>query len=97
MRYHQPEQLNELPEKTSTMRSCLAYLRGPDATLLSQPQVLVVICVQFLNKCMTSKAIKSGIIFTKYKSVSNKPCEGGRLSPDGACLCAGEDCLPSGS
>ena len=53
--------------------------------------------MQFLNKRMTSKAIKSGIIFTKYKSVSNKPCEGGRLSPGGACLCAGEDYLPSGS
>ena len=35
-------------------------------------------------------------IFTKCKSVSNKPCEGGRLSPGGACLCAREDYLPSG-
>ena len=28
MRYHQPEQLNELPEKTSTVRSCLALPAG---------------------------------------------------------------------
>ena len=28
MRYHQPEQLNEVPEKTSTVRSCLALPAG---------------------------------------------------------------------
>ena len=60
--------LTKCLRKPAQCDPALLYLRGSDATLLSQPQVLLVICVQFLNKCMTSKAIKSGIIFTKYKS-----------------------------
>ena len=49
--------------------------------------------MQFLNKCMTSQALKSGL----FLLININRCQGGRLTPGGACVCAGEGCLPSGA
>ena len=90
--------------KPAQCEPALLYLRGPETTLLSlfQPQVLVLVFLvmaryPLLGCCSrlwfaSSQAIKSGNFLLNMNR-----CQGGRLTPGGACVCAGEGCLPSGS
>ena len=83
-----------------TVRSCLAL--PVESRRLSQPQVLVLVFLvmaryPLLGCCSrlwfaSSQAMKSGNFLLNMNR-----CQGGRLTPGGACVCAGEGCLPSGS